>query len=157
MLGRLSEILLGRVVVVGVGETDRGDDGAGPELVRLLEEAGVEGVIDAGASPETEIWRIRQAEPDTVLFVDAVDLKAAAGDMAVLAPSDLRASGFDTHRAPLRLTMEYLRQEIGCECWMLAVQPANVRRQAAMCDEVRGAVERLAQTLIPLLRRGGRS
>jgi hydrogenase maturation protease HycI len=154
---RLSNILLGRVMVVGVGDTNRGDDGAGPELVRLLEEAGVETVIDAGTSPETETWRIREAKPGTVLFVDAVELGGAPGDTALLAPSDLRASGFDTHRAPLRLTMEYVRQEMGCTCWMLAVQPRNVRQQASMSDEVRGSVERLAETLIALLRlrRGG--
>lgn len=154
MIERLEESLLGRVAVVGVGDADRGDDGAGPAMIELLDKAGVGNLIDAGASPETQTWRIREMSPDTVLFVDAVDLGGAPGDAALLAPSELRASGFDTHRAPLRLTMEYLRQEIGCACWMLAVQPKDVRQQARMSDEVRASVERLTEMLIPLLRSG---
>ncbi|OFX13581.1 MAG: hypothetical protein A2Z18_01775, partial [Armatimonadetes bacterium RBG_16_58_9] len=119
--------LCGRVTIVGVGDRTRGDDGVGPMVVGLLIERGLEHVINAESSPELETWRIRESEPDTVLFVDAVDFGGSPGDVALLESNQLRSSGFDTHRAPLRLTMQYLEAELGSKCYMLAVQPADVR------------------------------
>ena len=117
-------------------------------IARLLAEAGVGNVINAGNCPEVETWRIREAVPDTVLFVDAVDFGGAPGDVALLEASDLRSKGFDTHRAPLRLTMLYLESELGCKCPLLAIQPRDVREGAAMCDEVRMTCERLAEGIV---------
>jgi hydrogenase 3 maturation protease len=148
---QLGEKLRGRVVVVGVGDSHRGDDGVGPLIAELLETEGIDGVIDAGTSPEIETWRIRELGPDTVLFVDAVDLGAEPGDSAILEPDDLRAKGFDTHRAPLKLTMGYLEQELGCQCLLLAVQPHDVRQEAPMCAQVKQTAQNLADVLAELI------
>jgi hydrogenase maturation protease HycI len=148
LIEELDSALLGRVVVVGVGDVRRGDDGAGPLMARLLAEAGVENVIDAGVSPELETWRIREMAPEVVLFVDAVDLGQSPGDVALLEPADLRAEGFDTHRAPLRLTMQYLEAELGAKCRLLAIQPRDVRQGAPMCPEVAQSVERLVSLIM---------
>jgi len=143
----LASKLSGRVTVVGVGDVRRGDDCAGPLVIQLLAEAGIERVIDSGASPELDTWKLREMAPDTVLFVDAVDFGGAPGDAALLSPSDLRASGFDTHRAPLRLTMDYLERELQCKCFVLAIQPKDVRHGAPMCVEVKRSAEYLAGVL----------
>ena len=135
------------MAVVGVGDVRRGDDGVGPLVIQLLAEAGVECVIDSGASPELDTWRLRGLAPDAVLFVDAVDFGGAPGDAALLSPSDLRTSGFDTHRAPLKLTMEYLERELQCRCFLLAIQPRDVRHGAPMSGEVKRSVENLAGVL----------
>jgi len=148
---RLGMALRGRVVVVGVGDSQRGDDGVGPLVIEMLAAKGIDNVIDAGTSPEIETWRIRELTPDTVLFVDAVDLGAAPGDCAILEPTDLRSKGFDTHRAPLKLTMQYLQRELGCSTRLLAVQPKDVRQDAPMCMQVRRTAENLADTLADAL------
>jgi len=148
----LTARLSGRVAVVGVGDTAHGDDGAGPLLVDLLERSGVGNVIDGGASPELETWKVRRIAPDTVLFVDAVDLGVKPGDAALLRAADLRATGFDTHRAPLRLTMQYLEGELDCRCYLLAVQPSDVSSGAVMSNDVRSSVEVLARMLCEELR-----
>ena len=150
---QLGFLLRGRVVVIGVGDCCRGDDAVGPVVVGMLAASGVDSVIDAGTSPEIETWRVRELRPDTVLFVDAVDLGAAPGDAAILEPTDLRSTGFDTHRAPLKLTMDYLERELGCSCRLLAVQPRDVRQDAPMCEEVRRTAEDLARILADALKK----
>ena len=122
-------------------------------LAALLSEAGVESVIDSGNSPEVDTWKIREKAPDVVLFVGAVDFGGSPGDAAALEPDDLRRSGFDTHRAPLRLTMEYLRRELSAECYLLAVQPADARMGAPMRAEVKSAVNDLTKMLRGILTR----
>lgn len=147
LIEEIASKLAGKVIVVGVGDAKRGDDGAGPLVVRLLEDGGVECAIDSGASPELDTWRLRELTPDSILFVDAVDFGGAPGDAALLRSSDLRKTGFDTHRAPLKLTMEYLERELNCECFLLAIQPRDVKHGAAMCDEVRRSAANLAEVL----------
>ena len=139
--------LRGRLVVVGVGDSSHGDDGAGPMIAGLLAAGGSGHVIDAGGSPELETWRIREMRPDTVLFVDAVDFGGRPGDTALLEASQLRGSGFDTHRAPLRLTMDYLERELGCRCYLLGIQPEAVGLAASMGEKVRHSVNTLAALL----------
>jgi hydrogenase 3 maturation protease len=148
----LAAKLAGTVAIVGVGDAGHGDDGAGPMLVNLLAIAGVRNVVDGGTTPELETWKVRCIAPDTVLFVDAVDLGVEPGDAALLRPVDLRAGGCETHRAPLRLTMQYLEGELGCRCYLLAVQPRDARAGAAMSDDVRSSVEVLARMLLERLR-----
>lgn len=145
----------GCVVVVGVGNEHHGDDGVGPLIIRLLEnslpKAGEHlriAVIDGGAAPELETWRIRELAPSAVLFVDAVDFGRNPGDIALLKIEDLRADGFDTHRTPLRLTMQYLECELGAKCRLLAVQPRDVRLGSVMCPEVRSAADSIASLII---------
>lgn len=143
--------IYGRAAVFCVGEEGRGDDGVGPMVAGLLSKADVGNVIDGGASPESDTWRVREIAPETVLFVDAVDFGGSAGDAAVLRPKDLRIEGFDTHRAPLRLTMEYLEGEHGCRCVLLAVQPRDVRIGSAMSEEVRATAGEVAAALTEIM------
>ena len=142
--------LSGHVVFVGVGDRNRGDDGVGPAVAGLLADAGAGNVIDAGSSPELETWRIRETAPESVLFVDAADFGGSPGDVALLEASELRSSGFDTHRAPLRLTMQYLEAELGCKCYLLAIQPGDVRPGSAMCENVSKTAARIAAILVEL-------
>jgi hydrogenase maturation protease len=126
-------LMRGRVVVIGVGDSGRGDDAVGPLVAEMLAASGVGGVIDAGRSPEIETWRVRELAPETVLFVDAADLGAAPGDAAILEPADLRSTGFDTHRAPLKLTMDYLSPswDAPAGCWRSSPGMCGRTRQCA--------------------------
>lgn len=152
----------GTVLVVGVGDERHGDDGVGPLVVRLIEEAlscgkrncGLK-TLDAGPAPELETWRIRELAPQVVLFVDAVDFGGAPGDAALLKTEELRATGFDTHRAPLRLTMQYVESELGAKCRLLAVQPQDVRLGSGMCSEVRAAAQSLATLIVETFKTQG--
>ena len=139
--------LRGRVALVGVGDARHGDDGAGPMIAGLLSKGGLAGVFDVGPTPEVETWRIREFAPETVLFIDAVDFGGRPGDVAFLEVDQLRISGFDTHRAPLSLTMRYLASELGAKCYVLGIQPKDVRLGASMCEEVESSVSSLARVI----------
>lgn len=137
MIEELAAGLSGKAVVVGVGQLGHGDDGAGILVARMLAESGIVQVVESGNTPELDTWRIREMAPDYVLFIDAVDFNGSPGDVALLHSSELNASGLDTHRAPLKLTMEYLESELGCKCRLLAIQPFSVRYGAPMSEDVK--------------------
>ena len=137
----------GKVVLAGVGCLDRGDDGFGPVLACRL--AGVPGfdTLDCGDRLEDFTGDIAQLQPDTVLIADAVEMGASPGDVALLEAADLPLGIGDTHRAPLRAVMEYLKIRTGAVVLLLAVQPAHLSDARRLSPEVLSTIDGLENVL----------
>ena len=144
---RLAARLTGVVVVVGVGNPLRGDDGAGCQAAARLR--GVPGVrvVLAEEVPESHLGAIADARPDVVALIDAVDLGAAPGSVALLERDDLPAGGGTTHHAPLALVMEVLAHMTGADVFLLAIQPQSTFLGGPVSVEVATAAEGLASII----------
>jgi hydrogenase maturation protease len=146
----------GRIAVIGIGNRLWGDDGAGPELLRRLKEEwevqeprlnsqGQRFFIDAGESPEDWFIRIVDLKPDVVLAIDAIDLQAEPGSIAVL-ESEAFPEAFccSTHRLPLR-SLLHLWEKSGSSTLVLAVQPKDMIFREGLSPEVKMSVDFLVQ------------
>ncbi len=164
----LRRALRGRVVVVGIGNPGRGDDGAGPRVARLLarqlspapppERGGdrIVAVIAAETTPESEVGRIAELRPDAVVLVDAVDFGAPPGSASLFVEADLTGrSGWSAHRPPLGLLMQYLAARTGARVLLLGIQPADVGWGARMTEPVRAAAAAAARCLCRWSEGGG--
>jgi hydrogenase 3 maturation protease len=147
----LADRLKGSVAVVGIGNPLRGDDGAGCEVARRLDGHTAALVFNAEDIPESHLVRIAAARPDTVLFVDAVDLGAAPGSVAVLEAKQMAGYCPSTHRMPLGFLMECLRRDTGADVFLLAVQPGRIGFGEPMSAEVTASITLLIETLERLL------
>lgn len=117
--------LAGTVVVVGIGNPMKGDDGAGSLAVRRLAACWDGTAIDAEDAPERVLGAVAAARPDVVLLIDAVEMGAEPGSLALLSPEDLGRYWPSTHRVPVALLMEYLHRTTGADVLLLAVQPGG--------------------------------
>jgi hydrogenase maturation protease len=61
-----------KVVVCGIGNTERGDDAFGPLVVERLREGETLRKIDCGLYPENYLNRMVTPLPDLVLFLDTI-------------------------------------------------------------------------------------
>jgi len=149
---QLAHALTGRVVVVGIGNPRRGDDGAGSLLARRL--GAIPGLtsFDVEEVPESWVAPIAAARPDFILLVDAVHLGADPGTVALTRAEDLAPRGADTHRLSLRLLMELLERRTGAPTRLLAIQPRELGFGAPMSPEVVTSVDALAALLTRLAR-----
>ena len=148
----LEQLLQGRVCIVGVGNRLRRDDGVGPLLVDAL--AGrtrAAGLLDAGDVPENHLERVVGTEPDAVLIVDAVDLRAAPGVVELLGIDAIRAAGVSTHAASLALCADYIAGRTGASVALLGIQPADVRLGTGLSPAVAEAAAGLSEVLCRLL------
>lgn len=144
---RLAERLKGAVVVVGVGNPLRGDDAAGSLAARRLMGMTRAHAIDAEEVPESYLGEVRAAAPDTVVLIDAVDLGAEPGSVALLEKEDVALYFPSTHRLPLSLMMEFVQRETGADTFVLAVQPRGLNFGAPVSDEVEASVSLLVKML----------
>ncbi|MGE5237103.1 MAG: hydrogenase maturation protease [Acidobacteriota bacterium] len=150
---RLCERLRGRVVVVGIGNPAAGDDAAGTLLAGLLSAGGDVRVIVAEDVPESHLGSITSWWPDSVLLIDAVDLGAETGAVALLRPDDITGRSASTHRVPLDLLGEVIERESSAEVSVLAIQPGSTAVGSPRSKEVTAAVQALATLLGDLLAR----
>ena len=147
-----------RTAVIGVGNRLWGDDGAGPELLKRLKEEW-EGrethldsqgrilFIDAGDSPEDCLIRVIDFKPDLVLAIDAVDLQAEPGSIAILQSKGIpEAFCCSTHRLSLR-TLLRLWEKNGSKTFVLGIQPKDVIFKEGLSPEVQMSIDSLAQIL----------
>ncbi|MDP2959635.1 MAG: hydrogenase 3 maturation endopeptidase HyCI [Longimicrobiales bacterium] len=150
----------GNVVVMGIGNPDRGDDGAGLRVAELLTKALPDDVLPdgrrltvlmAGEVPESFLGPAAAARPDAVLLVDATAMGAVPGSVALLEPEDLPGGATFTHRTPLGLLATFLRSETGADVFLLAIQPRSLERGDPMSSEVEAAARHLSDILAAAL------
>ncbi|MCM8781501.1 MAG: hydrogenase 3 maturation endopeptidase HyCI, partial [Candidatus Omnitrophica bacterium] len=72
LLNKLEKILKGKILLLGIGNTLRGDDAFGLTLANRLRDKVAFKVFEVGVAVENFLGAIIKEKPDTVLFVDAV-------------------------------------------------------------------------------------
>lgn len=165
-----------RVFVLGVGNCDRGDDGAGSVLARRLrkklEAASGQGedlaaaaspagppraakgrrrdavqVLDGGEVPESATGAIRRFKPTHVLVIDAAAGGHEPGTIFFIDKTRIFDGDLTTHRIPLSHLVRYLEETIGCRVILLGIEPGDTRRGGPMSPAVRKSAEILADAL----------
>jgi len=136
-----------RLVLLGVGNPLRGDDGAGPELILRLRNCTEATLFDCEEVPENFLGEIVKTNPKTVVIIDAVNLGMSPGDVAVLEEDSFAALGWSTHHASLRPLIKYLKANTASDVFVLGIQPKSTELGSKVSDEVRQTLD-LLQRLI---------
>ena len=147
-------ILKGKVVIVGVGNVLRGDDGLGPVFVERLKSKVVVTCINAGNAFENYLGVIIRERPDTVLLVDAVHLDMNPGEFAIVDPSRIEHGGLSTHDMSPSLFLNLLVKEIQCNVFLLGVQPARIALGTGISETVRETLVVLENEVVEALGSG---
>ena len=141
------KIFKGKVVIVGIGNTLRGDDGFGPALIERLRGKVRAVCLDAGSAPENLTGKIVKEKPDTILIVDALHLGIAPGEYEILKKDEIVKSGLSTHDISPTMFIEYLESQTCANIYMLGVQPKDISFGREMSDSVKKTLEEIAQRL----------
>jgi hydrogenase 3 maturation protease len=145
-------ILKGKVVIVGIGNILRGDDGLGSVFVeRLKDKVGVT-CINAGNALENHLGLIMRERPDTVLLVDAVHLNLNPGEARIVDPSRIEHAGLSTHDVSAGLFLDFLVEETGCTVFLLGVQPEQIGLGSGISDTIEKTLGVLEKEIIDALR-----
>jgi len=160
MRQELERRLKGKVVLVGVGNSLLGDDGAGPALIHLLQ-GRLPGripvfLVDGGEAPEAYWGKITAYRPHAVLVIDAVDWGGEPGSVALVEEVEQRGHPCSTHRIPLNLFLDLLRMGTGGDVFVLAIQPKRLGFNAGMSPEVLRTVEIVGDLVTEILAGGVR-
>jgi len=119
--------LTGKVVIVGIGNTLRSDDGVGSILVSRIKDKVPYLVYDAGPTPENYLGKIIKDKPDNIVIIDAVDFGGKPGEFRVAEGEDIKTVNlFSTHNASISLTINYLQSNLKADIIILIIQPKGI-------------------------------
>lgn len=144
---QLRDRLRGKVVVVGVGNPLRGDDAVGCVVANKLKETPCLRVINAEEVPENYLGLLTKIKPETVVFVDAVDLGMQPGSIALVETDQITGHPATTHRIPLSILMNLLCRETGADVFLLAVQPNVIDFGTPISQEIEMSSALLADAI----------
>jgi len=144
MLDHLKSHLKGKVVVLGIGNTLRSDDGAGSILVSRLKQRSPFLIFDSGPSPENYLGKIIREKPDTIVIIDAADFGGKPGEFTLIEGESVKTTNlFSTHNASISLTTNYLQSNLKVDIIILVIQPESIIFGDTVSLEVERTIEKL--------------
>lgn len=137
MLEHLKSHLKGRVVILGIGNTLRSDDGAGSVLASRIKDKVPFKVWDAATDPENYLGKIIAEKPDKVIIIDAADFGGAPGEFKILDAAQIKTINlFSTHNTSISLTINYLKSNLKVDIIILIIQPKTINFGDELSPEV---------------------
>jgi len=144
MLADLRVRLKGKVVILGIGNTLRSDDGIGSILASRLKDKVSCLVYDAGQSPENYLGKVVSEKPDSVVIIDAVDFGGQPGEFRIIDAKSLKTANlFSTHNASILLTINYLQSNLKLDIIILIIQPKSIAFGDTLSPEIAKTLDKL--------------
>lgn len=142
-----------RVVLVGVGNPMRADDGVGPKIIELLQEKPIDNVllINSETVPESFTKKVTDYRPTHVLLVDAANFRGAAGDTKMITSEQIGGQAVSTHSLPLTIFINVIEHDLNIDVVLLGIQPTTIEFFAPMTPELETAAISIANTLHQVL------
>jgi len=142
-----------RVVLMGVGNPMRGDDGVGVAIIQRLQENPIPSVmlLNTETVPESYIGKVESHRPTHVLLVDAANFGGRPGDTRLIDSQHIGGQAVSTHSLPLTIFITYIEKSLGIKVLLLGVQPKTVAFGEGMTSELAEASKRIAETLRRML------
>ncbi|MFH1782967.1 MAG: hydrogenase 3 maturation endopeptidase HyCI [Candidatus Omnitrophota bacterium] len=144
----LKNILKGKVVILCLGNLDRGDDGVGPVIAAKLSGKTSHEVINAGMTPENFTGPVTKLNPDTIIIIDTVMFDGAPGDYKIFKGDDLREGKISTHDVSPKLLIEYLKSSTKAEIYILGIKPKSNNIGEPLSPEVEKSIDEIVKLLI---------
>ncbi|HIE22768.1 MAG TPA: hydrogenase maturation protease [Candidatus Korarchaeota archaeon] len=149
----------GRVLIAGIGDLLRRDDGFGPRVVSELEKINLPDYVvvkDYGTSGLDLILDIE--EFDEVIFVDAVDFEGKAGEIKVIEPKPrkinekeaIRSINLSLHEIDLEKIIDLANSlnKLPEKVLIIGCKPKDLSFGLELSEEVKKAVERTIQIIL---------
>jgi hydrogenase 3 maturation protease len=111
-----------KILFVGIGNTLKCDDGAGVYVSKRIKPSGNIGALTVEVSIENYIGKINSLNPDILVLVDCMDMKAEPGTFRLLPADMVTDLTFNTHNISLKRLSEFFPMPV----YILGIQPEKI-------------------------------
>lgn len=151
----------GKILIVGLGSAERGDDGVGLYIAkRLASERLPENVEVVLCESERDLLRLvgtlsvnkdgsADGLPCHVIFLDAVEFGGREGEIAFLGSEEIKSRfpQVSTHKISLSAIAKYIEANGKTSVWLIGIQVKNIRMPSGLSPEVKEAADVLTGLL----------
>ena len=119
-----------KLIVLGVGNELKSDDGVGPFIIKQLKDQNIENenmlFIDAETVPENFTGKIRKENPTHLIIVDACLMNAQPADIRIVDKKDFADIGISTHSMSLSFFVKYLEKDTDFKITFVGIEPETM-------------------------------
>lgn len=146
-----------RILIAGIGNKLRGDDGYGPRVVEELSKMNLPKhveAIDYGISSMKALLDLK--DYDAVIFIDAIDMGGKPGEIFIIKPSIdemEKIAEMSLHEIDLNkiLAMAKTLNTLPRKIIVIGCQPKNLSNKLRLSREVERAVRRTVKMVLEIL------
>lgn len=141
-----------RVAILGVGSDLRSDDMAGIRVLEILDRYKTRGnkniklrTFYGYTAPENLTSEIKLFEPTHLIIVDSAEMGKAPGSAELINPdSAMSKISFSTHKLPIRVMADYIRNSIKCKIVIIGIQPKTLGFGKPMSKTIEASSKKVA-------------
>lgn len=140
---QLSQFLRGceKLIVLGVGNELKCDDGVGPFIIKRLKQENIEDgnrllFINAETVPENFTGKLRKENPTHIIIVDACLMECKPGDMKIVNKNDFADIGISTHSMSLSFFVRYLEKGNDFKIIFVGIEPESMDYSDKLTENV---------------------
>jgi hydrogenase maturation protease len=114
------------ILLCGMGNKQRGDDGFGPYIIEHVRESDAVKKIDCHLFPENYLNKMVSRNPDVIIFFDAV--RGIEKRTVFLENSEITECStisITTHNLPFSAIYDYIKQYSKAKIWFFGVKPLS--------------------------------
>lgn len=140
-----------KLIVLGVGNELKCDDGVGPFIIKKLKEENIENksllFINAETVPENFTGKIRKEKPTHLIIVDACLMGGEPGDMKIVNKYEFANIGISTHSMSLSFFVRYLEKDTDFRIIFVGIEPESMDWAENPTEKVESAAYDFINTL----------
>ena len=141
-----------KLIILGVGNELKCDDGVGPFIIKKLKEECIEDknklFINAETVPENFTGKIRKEKPTHLIIVDACLMGSRPGDIKIVDKYDFANIGISTHSMSLSFFVRYLEKDTDFGIVFIGIEPESMDYSEKLTENV----EKTAYEFIDILK-----
>ncbi len=145
-------------MLMGIGNRDRCDDGAGSAVSDIMSDfVSGEKISDVrifccNESPENFTGPVKKENPTHILLIDSCIAGKSPGSIFIINPRRIKDIDISSHKMPLGLLYRYLKEEIGADILIIGIEPQHIEQGRFFSEPVAKAVVELTNFLKELLK-----
>lgn len=132
-------------ILMGVGNSLRGDDGIGCYIAKNFREKNWVS-LNCGTVPENFTSIIRRNKPEKLVIVDASDMGLKQGEFRIVSEEKIENVSISTHQMPLSFLINYLSNSVG-KIIFIGVQPKTIKDSEEISDELKKSANKIMSVL----------
>ncbi len=142
-----------KLIILGVGNELKCDDGVGPYIIKKLQAEDIEDMdkllfINAETVPENFTGKLRKENPSHIIIVDACLMGGEPGDVKIVDKYDFANIGISTHSMSLSYFVKYLERDNDFKIIFVGIEPESMDYSEKLTENV----EKSAYEFIDILK-----
>ncbi len=136
-----------QILIIGIGNYLRSDDGVAPRIVEQLKPSGKVQVLNVETNIERYIEPIQNSKADVLLFIDCVHFGKEPGYAAVIPIDEVKDSTFHSHN----ISLNRIKDFFSMPAYVLGIEPATIEVSETLSPKVHETAVRITQMLSELI------